>query len=127
MTPPIRTPCCRSQSSLPQPLERGRSRDSIGFPVIFCFCTRVHVVPSPVRAEVRNERHAALTRGNTRLMRLADFILANTEPILAEWEVFARSIWPGAATDPATLRDHAEAMLRATVSDMQSDQTAREQ
>jgi signal transduction histidine kinase/ActR/RegA family two-component response regulator len=61
-------------------------------------------------------------------MRLADFILANTEPILAEWETFARAIWPGAVgTDPATLRDHAEGMLRATVSDMQSTQTAAQQ
>jgi hypothetical protein len=41
-------------------------------------------------------------------MRLADFILQNIEPILAEWEAFARSIWPGQAADPATLRDHAE-------------------
>jgi signal transduction histidine kinase len=59
-------------------------------------------------------------------MRLADFILANIEPILGEWEVFARGIWPGAATDPATLRDHAEEMLRATVSDMKAEQTAEQ-
>ncbi len=57
-------------------------------------------------------------------MRLAEFILANVEPILAEWEVFARGIWPGAAVDPATLRDHAEEILRATARDMASDQTA---
>lgn len=60
-------------------------------------------------------------------MRLADFILANIESILAEWEVFARSIWPGAAVDPAELRDDAENILRATVSDMQTDQTAAHQ
>ncbi|HEX4055041.1 MAG TPA: ATP-binding protein [Tepidisphaeraceae bacterium] len=60
-------------------------------------------------------------------MRLADFILENVEPILVEWEVFARGIWPGAATDPATLRDHAEEILRATVLDMKSDQTAAQQ
>ena len=60
-------------------------------------------------------------------MRLPDFILANTEPILAEWEVFARSIWPGAATDPATLRDHAEDILRATAEDMASEQSPAEQ
>lgn len=60
-------------------------------------------------------------------MRLPDFILANIEPILAEWEVFARSIWPGPATDPATLRDHAEDILRATASDMMSAQTATQQ
>jgi signal transduction histidine kinase/ActR/RegA family two-component response regulator len=60
-------------------------------------------------------------------MRLADFILGNIEPILAEWEVFARGIWPGAATDPVTLRDHAEEILRATALDMKSDQTAKQQ
>ena len=61
-------------------------------------------------------------------MRLADFILANIEPILLEWEAFARSIWPGAAmTDPATLRNDAEAILRATAADMKSEQTATQQ
>jgi len=62
-------------------------------------------------------------------MCLSDFILANIEPILMEWEVFARQIWPGAATDldPATLRDHAEEMLRAAVSDMKSNQTVAQQ
>jgi signal transduction histidine kinase/ActR/RegA family two-component response regulator len=64
-------------------------------------------------------------------MRLADFILANIEPILAEWEAFARSIWPAPlsdpSTDPATLRDHAKDLLRATAEDMMSDQTAQEQ
>jgi signal transduction histidine kinase len=60
-------------------------------------------------------------------MRLADFILANVEPILAEWENYARSIWPGPAADPAELRDDAENILRATVSDMRADQTAAEQ
>ena len=47
-------------------------------------------------------------------MRLADFILANIEPILVEWEAFARSIWPGRQTDPLALRDHAADILRAT-------------
>ena len=61
-------------------------------------------------------------------MRLADFIRANLEPILAEWESFARSIWPGEATgDPAELRDEAEDILRATVADMQSAQTNAQQ
>lgn len=60
-------------------------------------------------------------------MRLADFILANREPILAEWEAFAREIWHGLAPDPATLRDHAEAILVATVADMQAEQTAEQQ
>ncbi len=61
-------------------------------------------------------------------MRLPDFILANIEPILAQWEQFARRIWPGnALVEPAELRDDAEAILRATVADMSSDQSAEEQ
>jgi signal transduction histidine kinase len=60
-------------------------------------------------------------------MRLADFVLANMEAILAEWEAFARGIWPrGAKTDPATLRDHAELILRAMAQDMRSAQTPAE-
>ena len=61
-------------------------------------------------------------------MRLADFILANVEPILVEWEMFARSIWPrAAAADPAEVRNDAEDILRATALDMQSDQTSAQQ
>ena len=61
-------------------------------------------------------------------MRLADFIAANVEPILAEWDSFARGIWPkGATADPAELRDDAEDILRATALDMQSDQTTAQQ
>lgn len=48
------------------------------------------------------------------------------EPIVLEWENFARSIWPGAEVDPAELRDHAEDMLRATIRDMNSPQTAQQ-
>jgi signal transduction histidine kinase/ActR/RegA family two-component response regulator len=61
-------------------------------------------------------------------VRLADFILANIEPILSEWEAYARTIWPPEVqSDPASLRDHAEEMLRATALDIQSDQTATQQ
>jgi signal transduction histidine kinase len=61
-------------------------------------------------------------------VRLADFILANVEPILVEWESFARSIWPdGATADPAELRNDAEKILSATAVDMQSDQTSAQQ
>jgi signal transduction histidine kinase len=61
-------------------------------------------------------------------VRLADFILANTEPILVEWESFARGIWPkGASADPAEMRDEAEDILRATAVDMQSHQTTAQQ
>jgi hypothetical protein len=55
--------------------------------------------------------------------------LANLEPIVVEWESFARSVWPPGTNiaAPAEVRDHAEAILRATVRDMMSPQTAGEQ
>jgi signal transduction histidine kinase len=52
-------------------------------------------------------------------MRLADFILANGEPILAEWEAFARTCAP--ASSPmgiAALRDHAQEMLTVMAADL---------
>lgn len=61
-------------------------------------------------------------------MRLPDFILENLEPILQAWEDFARTIkTPGADLDSIALRDHAEQMLRAIVSDLRTTQTKREQ
>jgi len=59
-------------------------------------------------------------------MRLAEFILSNIEPILMEWEVFARGITPGAKMDALALRDHAPDILLATVQDMNSSQSATE-
>jgi signal transduction histidine kinase len=56
-------------------------------------------------------------------MRLADFILENMEPILSEWEVFARTIHPAAKLDRVVLRDHAQDILRATARDMMSAQS----
>src|SRR5437764_731254 len=45
-------------------------------------------------------------------MRLADFLATNLEPILAEWEAFARTHVPvGEAMDVAGLRDHAADIL----------------
>src|SRR5688572_1465054 len=60
-------------------------------------------------------------------MRLADFILANTEPILMEWEAFARSILSGSQMGALALRDHAEAILHAPAQDMASAQSAADQ
>lgn len=60
-------------------------------------------------------------------MRLGDFILSNTEAILAEWEIFARSLVPGAAMSVIRLRDHAESILRVTARDMLSSQTSSQQ
>jgi hypothetical protein len=60
-------------------------------------------------------------------MHLADFILANREPILAEWEVFARSIHAGATMTSLALRDHVNEILLATARDMMSAQSRDEQ
>ena len=59
-------------------------------------------------------------------MRLADFILSNIEAILAEWEIFARSLGAGEHLDQLALRDHARQILQATARDMKSPQTAAE-
>ena len=60
-------------------------------------------------------------------MRLADFIAANLEPILAEWEAFARTHVPaGEVMDVAALRDHAADILKAVAADLRRPQTERE-
>lgn len=53
-------------------------------------------------------------------MRLADFIDHNVEPILLQWDAFARSILPGKVLGSLALRDHAEEILSATVKDIRS-------
>jgi signal transduction histidine kinase len=58
------------------------------------------------------------------MMRLSDFILRNREPILAEWEAFARSCAPAGGTmDNPALRDHANAMLSVIAADLATPQT----
>ena len=61
-------------------------------------------------------------------VHLADFILENMEPILAEWEAFARTILP--VTSGMTreqLRNEAEGILRHIAHDMKLEQTGDEQ
>lgn len=70
--------------------------------------------------------HAARPPGG--VLRLADFILANREPILAEWEAFARTCTPASsAMDMAALRDHAGEMLTAIAADLRTPQGRIEQ
>ncbi len=60
-------------------------------------------------------------------MRLWQFIDSNREPILAEWESFARTMLPAAASmDVTALRDHAESMLQAIANDMRADESEEE-
>jgi signal transduction histidine kinase len=59
--------------------------------------------------------------------RLARFIRESTEPILAEWETFARSLPGGEAMNVAALRDHAKEMLTAIAADLERPQSDRAQ
>lgn len=60
-------------------------------------------------------------------MRLAEFILANVEPIMEDWVRFAGSLAPGAKMTMLALRNDAEAILRATARDMQVAQSLPQQ
>lgn len=61
-------------------------------------------------------------------MRLANFIRANLESIMQEWETFARTCLPAAGDMTLlALRDHAEEMLQAVAADMDSPQSVAEQ
>lgn len=61
-------------------------------------------------------------------MRLAEFIVGNREPILVEWENFARTCVPASGTmDIAALRDHANDMLTVIAEDLETYQSRREQ
>src|SRR5688500_3975924 len=61
-------------------------------------------------------------------MRLADFILENREPILAEWEEFARTCLPASeGMNIAELRDHAGDMLTVIAADLATPQGGRAQ
>jgi signal transduction histidine kinase len=61
-------------------------------------------------------------------MRLSSFLLKHIEPILQEWENFARTILTdGKPLDSDGLRDHAELMLRAIAEDLRTHQSPQEQ
>ena len=58
---------------------------------------------------------------------LATFIRDNTEPILLEWETFARSLPSASGMDITALRDHAKKMLGVIAEDLDRPQSAGEQ
>lgn len=61
-------------------------------------------------------------------MRLADFIEANTEPIITEWVTFAETCGPAGGTmDLEALRDHAVEMLQHIILDLRTPQSDAEQ
>jgi signal transduction histidine kinase len=61
-------------------------------------------------------------------LRLSEFITTQREPILAEWETFARRLGPiTESMDIEALRDHASEMLTVIAADLDTPQSAREQ
>lgn len=59
-------------------------------------------------------------------MRLSNFLRANIEPILQQWENFARTITTDCAPlDAEGLRDHAELMLTAIADDLETYQSSQ--
>jgi signal transduction histidine kinase len=60
------------------------------------------------------------------IMGLAQFINDNIEPILVEWEAFAKSLPPGHNLTSTALRDDAERMLRFLAADMEAAQSENE-
>lgn len=60
-------------------------------------------------------------------MRLASFLKSNIEPVLQEWENFARTIpTDNAPMDREALRDHAETMLRTIIADLETFQSEQQ-
>lgn len=60
-------------------------------------------------------------------MVLSQFILANIDPILGEWEKFAKTIPAAVAMDTAALRNDAETILMTIAREMERDQSAGDQ
>lgn len=76
---------------------------------------------------VRGDAGRGLATPGQRI-RLADFILAEREAILAEWEAFARTCAPASTSmDITALRDHAGAMLTVIAEDLCTPQGKHEQ
>jgi signal transduction histidine kinase len=78
-------------------------------------------LPVPTRASTR----PAATAGT---LRLSDFILANRNLILAEWEAFAKTCAPASGSmGIVALSDHASEMLTVIARDLQTPQGDLEQ
>lgn len=60
-------------------------------------------------------------------MRLSDFITANLEPILNDWEAYAKTLRAAQGMNSEELRDHARQMLEAIADDLAKPQTEEEQ
>ena len=75
----------------------------------------------------RSRKHPTEAAG-LRTMRLADFILANRDAILAEWEAFAKTCAPASGSmGIVALSDHAGEMLNVIAADLKTPQDGFEQ
>lgn len=60
--------------------------------------------------------------GRREALPLSGFISGNLDEIVAQWEAFARTLLPAAATmNPVALRDHARPILQAIAQHLESD------
>lgn len=81
-----------------------------------------------VRAPVQVPRDWTIPFAVMVPLRLSEFINEQREPILAEWETFARRLGPiTESMDIEALRDHASEMLTVIAADLDTPQTDREQ
>jgi signal transduction histidine kinase/CRP-like cAMP-binding protein len=79
-------------------------------------------------AVVKREVDRLLPAKEDQALRLAKFIVRHMDDILTEWDSFALTILPAAATmSPVSLRDHAKQILEAIAEDIQTHQTGQEQ
>ena len=61
------------------------------------------------------------------MMRMSEFLLENIDPILAEWEEFARTIPTKSPRSRAQLLDHAREIIVVIAHDMETEQSSTEQ
>jgi signal transduction histidine kinase len=100
-----------------------------GYRILELIEDNFHAVPAPLAeaAPSANGRGPDPARGTEAApagrVPLSDFIAANREPILAEWEAFARTCTPASGVmDITALRDHANEMLTVIAADLRTPQ-----
>lgn len=59
-------------------------------------------------------------------MNLSNFITENMEPIVQEWQEYAKSLEQGKHMSKVELRDHAKAMLQSIVKDLKTPQSVKQ-
>lgn len=83
--------------------------------------------PSHLGSSTGNSNNAS-EAANSRSKRLPAFITENVEPIVGEWEIFARTLVPSSTgMTSLALRDHIHQILEFIVHDISSPQTPKEQ